>query len=424
MILNSNIVTNLNIDSIYDLHKLKPFVEDKVMKINKSQIARELNKNWRTVDKYIHGFKKARTRKRTNCIEPIYNLLKELLSPQCTQIFYYKVVLWRYLKDNHNFTATYGNFCVHLKKYSEFENYFKRRKPSNVSEPTLRYETEEAKQAQLDWKESIDFQLKSGEKIKINIFVLLLSYSRFRVYRLSLSKTQDVLFHFLDHAFEVFGGVPQEILTDNMLTVMDEPRTLNKSGKVNSKFHEFAKNYGFDVKPCIAGRPRTKAKVEAPMKILDEIRAYNGILDFNGLNELVIKINNRENAKVIQGIGRIPLMYLAKEKTLLSPLPHDKIRASYQISTRYVKVNNSSMVNYVGNQYSVPPEFIGKKLTTQVIDGYLYIYSNTQFVAAHKITNQHLNYIKNHYIKIAEKSYSKNENKLKALAKENLKLLG
>ena len=72
------------------------------------------------------------------------------------------------------------------------------------------------KQAQLDWKESIEFLLKNGEKINVNVFVLLLSYSRFRVYRLSISKTQDVLFNFLDGAFEVFEGVPKEIVTDNM----------------------------------------------------------------------------------------------------------------------------------------------------------------------------------------------------------------
>lgn len=29
-------------------------------------------------------------------------------------------------------------------------------------------------------------------------------------------------------------------------------------------------------------RSQTKAKVEAPMKLLDEIRAYNGILDYDG----------------------------------------------------------------------------------------------------------------------------------------------
>lgn len=70
----------------------------------------------------------------------------------------------------------------------------------------------------------------------VNIFVLLLSYSRFRVYRVSLSKTQDILFSFLDDAFETFGGVPDEIVTDNMKTVMDEARTEYSAGKINNKF--------------------------------------------------------------------------------------------------------------------------------------------------------------------------------------------
>lgn len=64
-----------------------------------------------------------------------------------------------------------------------------------------------------------------GDTIDVNIFVLLLSYSRFRVYRVSLSKTQDILFSYLDDTFETFGGVPDEIVTDNMKTVMDEART-------------------------------------------------------------------------------------------------------------------------------------------------------------------------------------------------------
>lgn len=60
----------------------------------------------------------------------------------------------------------------------------------------MRYETEKGKQAQLDWKENIEFILTTGEVISINVFVLILSYSRFRVYKLSLDKTQDVLFSF------------------------------------------------------------------------------------------------------------------------------------------------------------------------------------------------------------------------------------
>ena len=75
-----------------------------------------------------------------------------------------------------------------------------------------------------------------GEVITVNVFVLLLSYSRFRVYRLSLSKAQDILLNFMDEAFQIFGGVPHEILTDNMKTVMDVSRTEKFKGKVNEKW--------------------------------------------------------------------------------------------------------------------------------------------------------------------------------------------
>ena len=43
---------------------------------------------------------------------------------------------------------------------------------------------------------------------------------------------------------------------------MDESRTEYSKGKVNNKFQQFADDYGFKVKPCIAGRPNTKAYVK------------------------------------------------------------------------------------------------------------------------------------------------------------------
>ena len=42
MILKNQIITNIKIESVNDLYKLKPFLEDGTLKINKSQIAREL----------------------------------------------------------------------------------------------------------------------------------------------------------------------------------------------------------------------------------------------------------------------------------------------------------------------------------------------------------------------------------------------
>ena len=424
MILNSNIITDLQIESVHDLHKLKPFMEEGVLKVNKSQIGRELGVDRRTVDKYINGFEKSRKRKCDNCITPYYDIIKDLLDPENPQIFYYKSVLWQYLVDNHNYLGSYVNFCLYLKTYEEFESYFRKRRPSNVNQVTIRYETDMGKQAQLDWKENIKFLLKSGETVIVNIFVLLLSYSRFRVYRLSVSKTQEILFNFLDNAFETFGGVPEEIVTDNMSTVMESARTENFGGKVNSKFQQFADDYGFKVRPCIAGRPRTKAKVEAPMKILDEIRAYNGKLDYNELNHLVTRINNRINTKVVKDTGIIPVMYFSREKAFLSPLPVKNIRKPYQIATKAVKVNSSSMINHGTSLYSVPTEYIGKTLDVQAFDGYIHVYYNTELVTVHKISDRKLNYHEKDYVEIARKSHAFTEDDIEAIAKENLALLG
>lgn len=424
MILKSDIITDLKIESVNDLYKLKPFMEDSTLKINVSQIARELNVDRRTANKYINGFQKSKTRVRNNCITPYYDTIKELLDDSNPQIFYYKSILWRYLKDNHNYTGSYVNFCLYLKQYQEFESYFNKRRPSNTGQVTLRYETDMGKQAQLDWKETISFLLENGETVVVNVFVLLLSYSRFRVYRLSISKTQDILFHFLDSAFSTFGGIPGEILTDNMKTVMDEPRTEYDSGKVNARFQQFADDYGFKVKPCIAGRPRTKAKVEAPMKILDEIRAYNGKLDYDGLNRLVERINNRVNTEVVKGTGIVPILYFGKEKASLSSLPAETIRKPYQIASRTVKVNASSMVNFGGCQYSVPPDYVGMSLTIQSYDGHIYVYHNTELVSVHRASSQRLNYHKEDYMEIARMSHSFKEEDIAARAKENLELLG
>ncbi|MBE6854023.1 MAG: IS21 family transposase [Ruminococcus sp.] len=424
MIIKKQIITYLEIHSVKDLYKLKPFLEDSTLKINKSQIARELNVDRRTVDKYINGYHKSAARISTDCITPFYEVIRELLSDRNQQVFYYRKNLWQYLTDNHSYSGTYCNFCFYIKKYEEFDSYFRKSRPSNVNQVTVRYETDMGKQAQLDWKESIPFILSTGETIDVNIFVLLLSYSRYRVYKVSLTKTQDILFSFLDEAFETFGGVPEEIVTDNMKTVMDEARTEYSEGKINIRFQQFADDYGFHVHPCIAGRPRTKAKVEAQMKILDEIRAYNGKLNYCELNELVQKINHRVNIQVNQGTGRIPLMYFQKEKAFLHSLPADSIRKLYQITNHTAKVNHSSMFHYNGCQYSVPPEYVGKHVTLQVYDGYIHVYYSMDFITIHTISKNKLNYNSEHYVDIARKAHIFKEENIANRAKENLEMIG
>ena len=116
------------------------------------------------------------------------------------------------------------------------------------------------------------------------------------------------------------------------------------------------------------------------MKLLDEIYAYNGLLDYHELNELIGRLNERINHQVHPGTGRIPIMYLQKERAHLLPLPQKSIRKPYQLVTTTSKVNSSSMVTYHSNQYSVPPEYIGKYLSLQVYDNHLHVYYNNSTI--------------------------------------------
>lgn len=425
MIYQTNINTNLTITTLQDLLKIIPFIKEGILKPNKSQIARELGKDRRTIAKYLDGYVKPSTRNKPSKIDPFYDQIKFLLSDQTTQIFYYKRVLWQFLKDNHGLDCSESSFRRYILNHKDFHDYFKKRKPAVSSKPSvMRFETPPAAQAQLDWKEKITFTLKNGETITVYVFVLLLSYSRFRVYRLSLSTSQELLFSFLNDAFETFDGVPQEILTDNMKTVMDQARKEYKKGKINVKFKQFADDYGFEVKPCIAGRPQTKAKVESPMKLLDEIYAYNGLLDYEELNRLVECLNERVNAKVHQGTGKIPAFYFQKEKPFLSPLPKESIRKAYKISVQTCKVNASAMITYKQNQYSVPPEYIGKRLCIQVYDHYLHVYDTTKLITLHPICGKKLNYKQSHYEAISSLTLNEQHLDIKKIATENLKQIG
>lgn len=424
MILKSNILTNIQINQLEDLSKLKHLMEHSNIKINKAAIARELGCDPRTVTKYINGYEKTKTRNRGSSIDDYYSIIKDLLNSE-TQIFYYKRVLWQFLTDNHGLQCGQSTFRRYIERNPEFQEYFNSKKHLTISSTSvLRFETQPAQQAQLDWKESMTIVLNSGERVTINIFVLILSFSRFRVYRMSLTKTQDVLFNFLDEAFETFGGVPHELLTDNMKTVMDQPRRENSKGKVNHKFKQFADDYGFRVKPCIAGRPNTKAKVEAPMKLLDELHAYSGLLSFDQLNQKVIELNNRINNTCHTATGKIPILHLNKESDLLLSLPHKSIRSHYQIHMSSVLVNPQSCFSYKSNLYSVPPEYRGKTVQIQIYDNLIHVYYNTELVATHSISTQKLNFHDSHYTELTKMTFNNTHINIAKRAKENLANIG
>ncbi|MDD6794908.1 MAG: IS21 family transposase, partial [Clostridiaceae bacterium] len=151
MIYKVNVNSEIKINNLEDLHKLKIIMEANNLEVNKSQIARELGVDARTVDKYLNGYVKKSTRKRKSAIDDFRPIIESLLSKDSIQVFYYKRVLWQYLKDNYGLNCAQSSFRRYISNNPEFNEYFKRRKKGYISnKSTMRYETGKGHQAQLD----------------------------------------------------------------------------------------------------------------------------------------------------------------------------------------------------------------------------------------------------------------------------------
>ena len=79
MIYKQKIIADIEVTKLEELYKLQPLVQEGKLKVNKSQIARELNVDRRTVSKYINGYEKPKQRARTSKIDEFREEIEFLL---------------------------------------------------------------------------------------------------------------------------------------------------------------------------------------------------------------------------------------------------------------------------------------------------------------------------------------------------------
>ena len=324
--------------------------EQPEMKVNCSKLARQLNCDRITVSRYVELAKNGKKptkrvyQKKTDGFEKIIEEKVKTTAPA--------IAIYHYLVKNHGYKDSYST----LKRYIHNLNIEKQHNA------VIRFETDPGIQAQVDWKESLKFKTKDGETIKFNVFLMILGFSRTKFLMVTETRDLQQVEFSLACAFRYFGGVPHEILFDNMRSIIDKARTQYSEPVFNENFKVFAEDCGFVPKACVAYRPETKGKVEVTAKLMNRLKVYSGdITGFDDIRQIASELNDELNSAVCQATGKKPFDLLEAEKPFLHKT-NLGILTGYFIDNVKRKVSKESMISYEGKKYSVPPEYIGKKV--------------------------------------------------------------
>jgi len=362
------------------------------IKLNYAKLGRQYNCDPRTIKKHVEQVKRDASPpkriivKKTDGFEAIIEEKVKTGAPA--------IAIYNYLSEEKGYTGSYST----LKSYIHNLHIDKQEKA------VARFETRPGQQAQVDWKESMRFQTTDGGIIKFNIFLLTLGYSRVKF--LYVTETRDLrqVEECLVEAFKYIGGVPREILFDNMRSIIDKARTQYSDPVFNQDFAQFAADCGFVPKACVAYRPETKGKVEVTAKLMNRLKVYSGdVTCFEDIKKYVSKLNYEINSTVSQATDVKPFELLTLEQEHLLHTDLSCLQAYFD-KPILRKVSKESLITYEGKRYSLPPKYIGKHVEIKDMGSSFGVIYKGSMIAYWNKSSKKYNYAHSDYIEILKSS--------------------
>ncbi len=269
---------------------------------NVSEISRINGFDRRTVKKYLEPESIPGTnqrRKRKSKLDPYKDYILKRLGE------YPKISAKRLLREIRKDGYEGG--------YTILKDYLTSVRPVKQPLAVYRYETKPGRQAQVDWGECGEAFL-DGENRKLYCFSMILGYSRMRYAEYTLSQDVYTLIRCHINAFQYFGGVPEEILYDNMKTVIIKKSFRSKDSKWNQIFSDFSRHYGFILRTCKPYTPKTKGKIENTIGYIKrDFFEGTPFISFNDISIKLLQWLKRVNSEIHGTTKEIPEIRLEKE---------------------------------------------------------------------------------------------------------------
>jgi transposase len=215
---------------------------------------------------------------------------------------------------------------------TRLRDYVARVRPRPAPEPVIRFETAPGVQAQFDFAE---VQLSWGKRYAV---LVVLGYSRKLYVEFVPRQTALAVMQSLERAFADFGGVPLEVLFDQLKAVIiGDQRPAGGTLLENAEFARFAAHAGFRIRACRPYRAQTKGKVERPVSYLRTSFLYGR--EFLGDADLADQcarwLAEVANARIHGTTGERPdERFQRDEQAVLQPLPARPYRSLVLVPPR------------------------------------------------------------------------------------------
>ena len=309
---------------------------------------------------------------------------KELLKPGVTVMLLWEEYVERCKLENKPFL-----------KYTQFSKLYKKHVEKNNL--TMHIGQKPGEKVEVDFAgQTLPIYDLSRRQIisKAYLFVAVLPFSQYIYCEATDNMKQESWINLHINMLRFFGGIPIKIVCDNLKTgVIKHP----KEGEIvlNEAYESLAQHYMVAIMPAQVRKPKQKPSVEGTVgKIASAIIAKLRNIRFISLShveeEIFKALKEFNDAPFQKREGSRTEVFMNCEKEMLRELP----AIPYEVCTWLYdhKVSLDFHVSFKTNKYSVPYQYVGKKVDIKVNSNSLEIFYEHSRIAIHPKLPDYMKY--------------------------------
>jgi transposase len=270
--------------------------------------------------------------------------------------------------------------------YTQFCEHFARHQKHNHATMHFTHRAGEYLQVDFAGKQLHYIDIQTAEIIACPVLVCALPYSGYTYVEALQSARQTFMFSALNRCLEYIGGVPRNVLSDNM------KQYIGKNDRYEYTFQALADqwsvHYNTNLEATRPRKPKDKPTVENSV-YQSYLRIYAKLRDeeFHSLyelNERILELLPTHNQALFQKLpGSREQRFIQDEKPLLKPLPQEPFTIKHTTMAK-VQMNYHVILGEDKHLYSVPYQSIGKATTIVYDQEDVEVFIGLQRIASHK----------------------------------------